>query len=204
METDPADAERFFGNRVVAGSDAWLPTGLWERAYRASWLPNPPDGTADLPRLRRQRRRRLDRDPRRDARRVPVHAPRPRWPAVDLEPGRALRPPHPAWRRDAAVDEIFGRFNVERLYYDPPYWTTEGEAWALKHGERARHPWETRRTTQMHAALERFVIDLATGAITHDGCPDTASHIASRSRSSAAATSTDSPRRPASRRSTPP
>jgi len=33
METDPGDAERFFGNRVVAGSDAWLPTGLWEGAY---------------------------------------------------------------------------------------------------------------------------------------------------------------------------
>jgi hypothetical protein len=33
LETDPADAERFFGNRVVAGSDAWLPTGLWEGAY---------------------------------------------------------------------------------------------------------------------------------------------------------------------------
>ena len=32
LETDPADAERFFGNRVVAGSDAWLPPGLWERA----------------------------------------------------------------------------------------------------------------------------------------------------------------------------
>lgn len=34
LETDPADAERFFGNRVVAGSDAWLPIGLWEKAYR--------------------------------------------------------------------------------------------------------------------------------------------------------------------------
>jgi hypothetical protein len=74
---------------------------------------------------------------------------------------------------------MFDRFDVARLYYDPPYWTTEGEAWALKHGERARHPWETRRRRQMHHALERFVTDLATGAITHDGCPDTSSHIAS-------------------------
>lgn len=38
LETDPADAERFFGNRVVAGSDAWLPTGLWEGAYAGSAL----------------------------------------------------------------------------------------------------------------------------------------------------------------------
>lgn len=33
METDPAQAERFFGNRRVAGGGAWLPDGLWRRAY---------------------------------------------------------------------------------------------------------------------------------------------------------------------------
>jgi hypothetical protein len=27
---DPAQAERFFGNRIVAGGGAWLPEGLWE------------------------------------------------------------------------------------------------------------------------------------------------------------------------------
>lgn len=34
IETDPANAERFFGNRVVAGSSSWLRRGLWEGAYR--------------------------------------------------------------------------------------------------------------------------------------------------------------------------
>lgn len=33
LETDPADAERFFGNRVVAGSDTWLTPGMWEGAH---------------------------------------------------------------------------------------------------------------------------------------------------------------------------
>lgn len=80
---------------------------------------------------------------------------------------------------NAAIDEIFDRFNVARLYYDPPYWTTEGESWALKHGETRVIAWETRRTTQMHHALERFVVDLGAKAISHDGCPDTANHIAS-------------------------
>jgi hypothetical protein len=28
-ERDPAQAERFFGNRVVSGTGAWLPDGLW-------------------------------------------------------------------------------------------------------------------------------------------------------------------------------
>lgn len=33
MERDPAQAERFFGNRLVSGLGAWLEDGVWERAY---------------------------------------------------------------------------------------------------------------------------------------------------------------------------
>ena len=33
METDPAQAERFFGNIMSRGSGAWLPAGLWDSAY---------------------------------------------------------------------------------------------------------------------------------------------------------------------------
>ena len=28
--TDPAQAERFFGNRLVAGGGSWLPDGVWD------------------------------------------------------------------------------------------------------------------------------------------------------------------------------
>jgi hypothetical protein len=34
MVTDPAQAERFFGNRLVQGHGAWLPDGLWDAAAR--------------------------------------------------------------------------------------------------------------------------------------------------------------------------
>ncbi|WP_329013187.1 hypothetical protein OG271_03950 [Micromonospora rifamycinica] len=30
METDPAQAERFYGNRIVYAAGSWLPDGLWE------------------------------------------------------------------------------------------------------------------------------------------------------------------------------
>jgi len=33
IEKDPAQAERFFGNRLVYGQGSWLPEGAWERAY---------------------------------------------------------------------------------------------------------------------------------------------------------------------------
>lgn len=36
MQTDPAQAERFFGNAKVRGQGAWLPADLWERAYAGS------------------------------------------------------------------------------------------------------------------------------------------------------------------------
>jgi hypothetical protein len=33
LERDPEQAERFFGNRLVQGSGAWLPGDLWESCY---------------------------------------------------------------------------------------------------------------------------------------------------------------------------
>ncbi|RZT87471.1 hypothetical protein EV383_4396 [Pseudonocardia sediminis] len=36
MESDPAQAERFYGNRIVQGSGAWLPDGLWDSAEAGS------------------------------------------------------------------------------------------------------------------------------------------------------------------------
>jgi hypothetical protein len=36
LERDPAEAERFFGNRIVQGLGAWLPDGLWAGAIRAA------------------------------------------------------------------------------------------------------------------------------------------------------------------------
>jgi hypothetical protein len=34
VETDPAQAERFYGNRLVQGQGAWLPDGLWATTER--------------------------------------------------------------------------------------------------------------------------------------------------------------------------
>jgi hypothetical protein len=33
VDTDPAQAERFFGNRIRAGGGAWLPEGAWAARY---------------------------------------------------------------------------------------------------------------------------------------------------------------------------
>jgi hypothetical protein len=91
IETDPAQAERFFGNRIVQGAGAYYPDGLWERAEikdRRS------EGHPDLLGLRRVGQRRLDGAARRDPRRLPVH--------TDLRPGQAADRVEP--RRVARLD----------------------------------------------------------------------------------------------------
>lgn len=76
-----------------------------------------------------------------------------------------------------AVAEIFETHTVERMYCDPPLWKTEIETWAEKYGDKVVIPWETYRPKPMHAALERFLVDLHSGALTHDACPITALHM---------------------------
>lgn len=77
-----------------------------------------------------------------------------------------------------AVDDLFERFDVARMYCDPPYWGTEVEEWAARHGDEQVLKWPTYRPVPMHSATERFLADLKSGRVTHDGCPTTARHMA--------------------------
>lgn len=82
----------------------------------------------------------------------------------------------------AAMHEIFTRYDVERAYCDPYDWQSELEGWATEFGEEHVIAWDTgrgsSRVPRVHLALERFVTDLTTGVLTHDGCPITAVHVA--------------------------
>ena len=78
---------------------------------------------------------------------------------------------------DLAVAALFDRFEVGRMYCDPPRWETDVDRRAGQYPDRVM-AWPTYRTTQMHAALQRFLADLHAGRITHDGCPVTSGHMA--------------------------
>lgn len=102
----------------------------------------------------------------------------PRWngrPTVWNPADHGGRIPRP--EVDAAVDDLFAGFVVERMYCDPPLWETEIETWALRHGDDRVIKWETYRPIPMHAELERFVTDLTSGRLRHDGCPITTEHV---------------------------
>jgi hypothetical protein len=79
----------------------------------------------------------------------------------------------------AAMDELFATFKVVRLYFDPPYWSTEGDAWSARYGEKVVIRWYTQRALQMQAAADRLKTDVykADSTFTHDGCPTTEAHV---------------------------
>ena len=78
---------------------------------------------------------------------------------------------------NVAVDEIFQRWRVARMYADPFGYYSEIGAWSQKHGEKRVMEWATNRDKAMYEAIKRFETDLRTGTVTHDGCPITTQHV---------------------------
>ena len=176
MEKDPAQAERFFGNRIVAGTESWLREGVWEARERRREVPR---GTAvvagfdgsDVDDWTAIRLETLD-----GYQFTPTYGPDRRptiWNPADF--GGQV----PRLEVDAALDEVMARYDVVRMYADPPYWESEVDAWVDKYGEKRVVRWYTRRIVQMHAAAERLVTDTAKAdsEFTHDGCEITAEHM---------------------------
>jgi phage terminase large subunit-like protein len=78
---------------------------------------------------------------------------------------------------DATVHAAFSRYEVARFYVDPPYWQEALDAWAREYGDTVAAFW-TNRETAMSRALERLHTAVLGRAVTHDGDPNLAAHIA--------------------------
>jgi len=78
---------------------------------------------------------------------------------------------------EEAVAEAFRRWDVWRMYADPPYWETHVAKWAGEHGEKRVISWWTTRIKPMAYAIKGFVSAIAAGEINHDGSPTLARHI---------------------------
>lgn len=178
METDPEQAERFYGNRLVHGKGAWLPDGLWARTEVDR--PAPPDGTqvclgfdgSDSNDHTAIRLRTYD-----GHRFTPTYTVGGEERATHWDPqqwGGSI----PRGEVHAAVEQICKRYKVIRAYCDPRDWQSEIADWALKYGDEVFVEWATNRIRQMHDALERAVNDLASDRSTHDACPVAAIHVA--------------------------
>lgn len=165
METDPAQAERFFGNTLVQGKGSYLMERTWDRQARERTVePGTPiclgfDGSrsGDWTAIRAET---LD-----GYRFTPSYGPDARptvwnpeeWPEERIPRGEV----------DAAVSEIFARYQVERFYCDPRHWETQIDRWEQLYGEDCVIQWPTNQISRMFAALVRFLEDLDEGLTTH-------------------------------------
>lgn len=174
MVKDRAEAERFFGNRVVAGSGAWLDFNAWLKKSHKSEVPAGTqitlgfDGSDvdDWTGIRAETLEGYQFTPT-------YHDGRPTiWNPQEFG-GRI-----PRLEVMAAFDELFSQFDVVRAYCDPPYWQSEIDQLESRWPKRVFR-WETYRPAQMHAALERFKTDvlLDSSTFTHDGDETVGVHI---------------------------
>jgi phage terminase large subunit-like protein len=75
------------------------------------------------------------------------------------------------------VDQSFERWNVWRMYCDPPYWETMVAKWAGQYGDKRVVEWWTNRTKAMAYAVKSFNNAIAGGDLSHDGNPHLRRHI---------------------------
>ncbi len=167
VETDPTQAERFYGNRLVQGRGSYMQEPLWDAA--AAPRPEPSSGTAvslgfdgsrsgDWSALRAET---ID-----GYRFTPTYGPDARptfWDPAEWG-GRI-----PRGEVKAAVAEMFARYRVGRFYIDPRHWETQADEWALEYGEDVVVTWPTNQIGRMFDALVRFLEDTTEKATTHDG-----------------------------------
>jgi len=176
-ETDPAQAERFFGNRIVAGAGAWVEHNLWEaradtkRVVKAKTpivLGFDGSDVDDWTAFRAETLDGFQFTPTFGPNRLPTI-----WNPADY--GGQV----PRLEVSAALDELMKRYDVKLVYADPPYWESEVDQWSADYGDRVVIKWYTRRVVQMHSAAERLKTDIskADTPFTHDGCPITSGHI---------------------------
>jgi hypothetical protein len=78
---------------------------------------------------------------------------------------------------EAAVEEAFMRWDVWRMYADPPYWETYVAKWAGQYGDKRVLEWWTNRVRPMAYAVKSYANAIISGELTHDGNPHFARHI---------------------------
>jgi hypothetical protein len=166
VETDPTQAERFFGNRLVQGLGAYLTEAGWDAGTDTA-RPIPVSGavSAGFDGSRSGDWTALRVETWDGFRFTPTYGPDSRpafWRPSEWPEGRI-----PRGEVNAAVAELFDRFRVGRMYCDPRHWETQIDQWAQMYGEDVVLEWPTNSIGRMFPALLRYREDLAEGLTTH-------------------------------------
>lgn len=165
LAEDVTSAMRFFGNMLVQGLGSFMQEPLWDDRSETVEVP---DGTriaigfdgsrsGDWTAIRVET---VD-----GYRFTPTYGPdsRPTFWDPKEWPGERI----PRGEVNAAVEELFARFDVSRMYVDPRHWETQADSWASKFGEDRVIQWPTNQIGRMFEGLVRFQEDLSEGLTTH-------------------------------------
>lgn len=172
-----AQAERFFGNRIVVSEDSWIDPALWDANAR----PDLELKAGDVITIG------FDGSKFDDA--TALHACRLEDGFI-AELGIWEKPDGPAgddWEVpddevDATVTEAFELYRVVLMYADPPYWQDWVSAWAGRYGGKIVKEWWTNRDRSMAAAIERITTAIKGHELPHDGKQTTRRHVANARR----------------------
>lgn len=155
LETDPAQAERFFGNRVVAGSDKAFDADHYASLAKRLAIPAGRKVTLGF-----------DGSLTHDATGLVV---------TDIEHGHQavlawwIRPPEldedaewqvPIDEVDEAVEFAFGTWDVWRLLGDPAHWRSDMNRWAGMYGDDKVVEWWTHDRKKTALAIREFATDM--------------------------------------------
>lgn len=164
VETDPTQAERFFGNRLVQGLGSYMVEKVWnDGTVKRTPVQGEPvalgfDGSrsGDWTALRAETKDGF--------RFTPTYGPDKRetvWNPAEWD-GQI-----PRGEVKAAIAEVFATFKVARFYIDPRHWETQADDWALEHGDEVVAQWPTNQVNRMFDALLRFLEDSKELLTTH-------------------------------------
>lgn len=161
LARDPAQAERFFLNRIVPSLGSWVSPEKWAARARTEGTPVA-DGEAitlgfvGLLRVGAA----LIGCRVSDGHLFVVGL----WEGTDEAPISRLEV-------KATITNALERYKVERCYVDPSQWQSEVEEWVTAWGETVVIEWWTHRPTPMSHAVDRLQVAIETGAseFSHDG-----------------------------------
>ena len=180
-EHDLAQAARFFGNMLVAGSGSAVDPETWDALAK-------PREVAPGTRIALGFDGSVSRDSTvlRAATADGYRFSLPGWswvrPTGDAMRTWAASHPGEEWKIprsevEAAVAEAFARFDVGLMRPDAAFWRDEIERWARLYGEEIVVPFDTNSVRQMAPAFDRWKTAIANGTAPHDGDPVVSEHV---------------------------
>jgi hypothetical protein len=174
MLTDPAQAERFYGNRIVAGLGQWMEEEYWDAAESDQFVLGGTSVAVGFDGSESDDWTAIRCVTESGHHFTPTYGPNNR-PAYwnPKEWGGSI----PRGEVHAAMDAISKKYRMRRVYADPRDWESEIGDWSLKYGDEVVFEWHTYRIMQMHSALVQNYNDYGSGRSTHDKCAMTKEHV---------------------------